>query len=51
MLESLKNIHNVLDLAIPFLGLYPKEIIMLEIYIDIVLGLVYIVFKLDKNVH
>ena len=51
MLESLKNIYNLLDLAIPLLGLYPKEIIMLEIYKDIVLGLAYIVFRLNKNVY
>ena len=51
MLESLKNIHNLLDLEIPFLGLYPKEIIMLDTYKDVVLGLIYIVLRLDKNVH
>lgn len=48
MLESLKNIRNLLDLAIPSLGLYPEEIITLEIHKD-VLGLVYGVFRLGKN--
>lgn len=51
MLGSLKNIHNLLDLAIPFPGLYPKKTIMLEIYKDVILRLVYVVFRLDKNVH
>lgn len=51
MLESFKHIHNRLDLAIAFLGLYPKETAVLEIHKDHVLGLVCSVFRLDKNVH
>lgn len=45
MLESFKNIHNRLDLAIAFLGLYPKETAVLEIHKDHVLGLVCSVFR------
>lgn len=37
-----QNIHHLLDLPIPFLGLYPKEIIIPEIHKDVVLGVVYL---------